>query len=81
MEPSQTHSQIIYVRVNPSSKKGPLVEVMLDGKLLIYVREAAVDDKANGAALILLAKHLGVSKSHVVLISGAKSRLKRFQIS
>lgn len=80
MESSQAHSQVIYVQVKPSSKKGPLVEVLPDGKLLIYVREAAVDGKANKAAHELLVKHLGVGKSRVKLTAGNKSRTKRFSI-
>ena len=73
-------SQLVTVRVKPGSKKGPLVEAADDGSLTIYVRERAVDGKATEAVARLLAEHLGVARSHVHLISGAASRLKRFRV-
>ena len=73
-------SDIITVRVKPRSRKGPLVEVGLDGGLTIYVAERAVDGKANAAVIRLLAEHLGVPKGRVELIAGARVRLKRFRV-
>lgn len=70
----------VVVRVKPGSRKGPLVEVGPGGELTIYVREPAVDGKANDAVLRLLAAHLQLPKSRVELVSGATSRLKRFRI-
>ncbi len=67
--------------LKPGSRKGPLVEVGSDGELTIYVREPAVDGKANNAVIRLLAAHLQLPKSRVELVSGATSRLKRFRIS
>ena len=74
-------TEVVSVRVKPGSKKGPLVEVGPDGALTIYVRERAVEGKANDAVVALLAKHLGVPRSRVELASGATSRMKRFRIS
>lgn len=74
-------SESVVVRVQPGSRKGPLVEVADDGGLTIYVPERAVDGKANDAVTKLLAQHLGVPRSRVELISGATARLKRFRIS
>jgi uncharacterized protein len=73
-------ADFISVRVKPGSKKGPLVEVGDDGALTIYVQERAVEGKANEAVVKLLAKHLGVPRSRIELVSGATSRLKRFRI-
>jgi uncharacterized protein len=70
----------VTVRVKPGSRKGPLVETADDGDLTIYVREPAVDGKANDAVIRLLAEHLGVARSQLTLASGATSRLKRFRI-
>lgn len=70
----------VVVTVKPGSSKGPLVEVGDDGALTIYVRERAVDGKATWAVARLLAEHLGVPKSRVVLLSGATSRIKRFRV-
>ena len=74
-------TEVVSVRVKPGSKKGPLVEAGPDGDLTIYVRERAVEGKANDAVVALLAKHLGVPRSRVELASGATSRMKRFRIS
>ena len=73
-------ADVVVVRVKPGSKKGPLVEVAEDGELTIYVREPAVEGKANDAVVRLLAKHLDVPRSRLELVSGATSRVKRFRI-
>lgn len=48
--------------------------------LTIYVRERAVDGKANQAVIRVLAEHLGVPRNRVTLTAGATSRLKRFRV-
>jgi uncharacterized protein (TIGR00251 family) len=74
-------TQTVIVKVKPGSRKGPLVEVGGDGELTIYVREPAVEGKANDAVIRLLAQHLGVPRSRIELASGATSRLKRFRVT
>jgi uncharacterized protein YggU (UPF0235/DUF167 family) len=71
----------VAVRVKPGSRKGPLVELGSAGELTIYVREPAVDGNANDAVVRLLAAHLQLPRSRVELVSGARSRVKRFRIS
>jgi uncharacterized protein YggU (UPF0235/DUF167 family) len=71
----------VVARVKPGSHKGPLVEVDSKGELTVYVREPAVDGRANDAVIRLLAAHLQLPRSRVELVSGATSRLKRFRIS
>ncbi|PRC44211.1 hypothetical protein C6A85_000000101400, partial [Mycobacterium sp. ITM-2017-0098] len=56
------------------------VEAGNDGELTIYVREPAVDGKANDAVIRVLAEHLGVPRSRITLTSGATSRVKRFRV-
>jgi len=73
-------ADLVTVRVKPGSKKGPLVEIGPAGDLTIYVRERAVDGKANEAVIRVLADHLDLPRSRVVLASGATGRLKRFRI-
>ncbi|MEW5813167.1 MAG: DUF167 domain-containing protein [Actinomycetota bacterium] len=73
-------ADVISVRVKPGSSKGPLVESGSDGTLTIYVREGAVDGKANAAVTRALAEHLGVPRGRVTLASGAASRVKRFRV-
>ncbi|MFD4182345.1 DUF167 domain-containing protein [Rhodococcus sp. NPDC058514] len=73
-------SRIVAAQIKPNSKKGPLVEILEDGTVLLYVRAPAVEGRANKAAEELLAEHLGVSKSAVRLVSGQTSRHKRFEV-
>ena len=73
-------TETVVVRVKPGSRKGPLVEVTDDGELTVYVAERAVEGKANEAVVKLLAKHLGVPRSRLELVSGATSRVKRFRV-
>ena len=70
----------VTVRVKPGSKKGPLVQPAIDGSLLVYVREPAVEGSANKAVAELLADYYGVSKRDVQMISGYKSKIKHFKI-
>jgi uncharacterized protein (TIGR00251 family) len=74
-------ADIVVVRVKPGSRKGPLVETGSNGELTIYVREPAVDGKANDAVVHLLAAHLQLPRSRIELVSGATSRQKRFRVS
>lgn len=69
-----------YITIKPNSKKGPLVEVAQDGTLTLFVREPAIDGKANKAATQLLAQYLGVAKSRVTLAKGQTSRYKVFEV-
>ena len=71
----------VVVKVKPGSRKGPLVEVGPDGGLTSYVREPAVDGRANEAVIRLLASHLELPRSRLGLVSGASSRQKRFRIN
>lgn len=70
----------VIVHVKPGSKKGSAIQTSLTGELLVFVREPAIDGKANRAVIELLAKYFEVPKSHVTLISGRTSRQKRFKI-
>jgi uncharacterized protein YggU (UPF0235/DUF167 family) len=74
-------AETVVVHVKPGSRKGPLVEVDDNGELTVYVRERAVDGRANEAVGKLLAEHLGVPKSRVELISGTTARIKRFRVA
>lgn len=57
-----------------------MVEADEDGGLTAYVRERAVDGKANQAVIDLLAQHFGVPKSRVVIARGQSSRIKLVKI-
>ena len=79
--PAMSERRIVAVRVKPGSRKGPLVVVGDGGELTVYVPERAVDGKANDAVIGLLAKHFGVRRSQVELVSGATARRKLFAIT
>ncbi|MGH3726736.1 MAG: DUF167 domain-containing protein [Mycobacterium sp.] len=66
--------------IKPGSRKGPAVEHADDGALTLFVREPAIEGKANKAAVALLADYLDVPKSTVRLVAGETSRLKRFVV-
>lgn len=74
-------TDIVVVRVKPGSRKGPWIETGTDSDLTVFVRERAVDGKANAAVIELLAAHYEVSRGAVELISGVTSRVKRFRIT
>lgn len=69
----------VNIVVKPLSKKGPQVEETSEG-LIVYVREPAVDFKANAAVVKLLASHFGVSKSAVRLLRGGTAKHKIFEV-
>jgi uncharacterized protein (TIGR00251 family) len=71
----------VEVRVKPGSKKGSLVQPSLTGELLVYVREPAIDGKANAAVIKLLADYYDVPKTSITIIRGHTSRTKFIQIS
>jgi uncharacterized protein YggU (UPF0235/DUF167 family) len=54
-----------------------------DGSAVIRVRVTAVPDKgkANAAAIVLLAKALGVPKSAISVVSGETARLKTIAVA
>lgn len=70
----------INVLIKPNSKKGPLIEVQSDGSYVVYVREIAVDGKANDALIKLLAKQLKVPKTRLAIVRGHTSRNKIIEI-
>ncbi|MFM6966590.1 MAG: DUF167 domain-containing protein [Rhodoluna sp.] len=69
------------VMVKPGSKKGPLVEVGIDGALTVFLKERAVDGAANEGLIKVLAEHFGVRKAEIEIESGFTSRIKRIRVS
>lgn len=68
----------IRVRVHARSSRNEIVEVA--GDLHAYVTAPALENKANIAVRDLLAERFEVSKSEVVLVRGAQSPIKDFEI-
>ena len=73
----------IRCKIKPNSKKENLIRKATDENgdfYEIFVRDPAVEGKANLAVIKLLAKEFNVSKSRVSLKTGTKSRFKIFEI-
>jgi len=66
--------------IKPNSRHREEVVVGSDGTYIIYTKAPAIEGRANAAAIKLLAKHFGVSKSQVRLLRGATSKHKVFNI-
>lgn len=67
------------IRVRPGTSRTD-VGGAHDGALVIKVRARAVDGQATAAALLALARALGVRRRDIVLVSGATSRTKVVEI-
>ena len=70
----------INVAIKPNSKKGPEIITQDNGLLIDYIREIAVDGRANEALIKLLAKHFGVAKTRITIVRGHTSRSKVINI-
>ncbi len=69
----------VEITVTPKSRRRELV-VKPDGGIRAYVPEPPEAGKATEAARELLAEHLGVPKTKLRLVRGAKSRKKVFEV-
>ncbi len=75
----QNIKNILEVVVHPNSKS-PRIETSSDNALHIFVREPAVEGKANKAVVEVLSKKYKTPKSSITLIRGSKSKNKFFEI-
>ena len=71
----------ITVYLKPGSRRGDMVVENTDGSLTIFTKEPAIDGRANMAAIRLIAAHVRVAKTRVVLLRGRTARRKVFEIS
>ncbi|HRP70670.1 MAG TPA: DUF167 family protein [Turneriella sp.] len=63
-----------------AGNKNPGIERISGTEWIVRVRERALDGKANAALKAAIAHELGIAQSCVQLVSGEKSKLKRFKI-
>jgi uncharacterized protein (TIGR00251 family) len=86
MEPWRYSAQGLSValRVTPRGGRDEIdgIETLANGRAVVKVRVRAIAEggEANRAVMELLAKALGVRKTHVRLLSGATSRQKQVAI-
>ncbi|BCJ89352.1 hypothetical protein IZ6_00870 [Terrihabitans soli] len=75
----------ITVRLTPRGGRDALegIEALADGREMVKARVRAVpeDGAANAALIGLIAKTLGVAKSHVAIASGHTARVKTLDIA
>ncbi len=70
----------ISVIIKSNSKHREEVAAGDDGGLTVFTKAPAIESRANEAAVRLLAKYYGVSKSQVRLVRGHTSKFKVFEI-
>ncbi|MCZ6539683.1 MAG: DUF167 domain-containing protein [Chloroflexi bacterium] len=78
--PPKVNKTRITVRLQPRSSGDELLGWNDEGTLRVRVMAAPVDGAANAALIRLIAKRLGVARSKVSLVSGAKARVKIVEI-
>ncbi|MDG6914496.1 MAG: DUF167 domain-containing protein [Nitrososphaerota archaeon] len=71
---------LVRVRVTPNAKR-PRVVRANDGGYEVKVDEKAKEGRANKRLIEILAEHLGVPKSRLRLVSGARSRDKLVEVA
>jgi hypothetical protein len=69
----------INIIAHPNSKN-PRIETDMLNNIHVYVKEPAIDNKANFAIIKIIAQHYNVPKSSVKLLTGAKNKNKILSI-
>lgn len=68
------------IKVIPRADKTEMAGEMADGTLKIRIRAVPEDGKANDELCHFLARHYGVRREAVQIITGATSQRKRLRI-
>jgi len=71
---------VLAIHAQPGAKRTEVAGVHGDA-LKIRVAAPALEDRANAALVEFLAERFGVPKRNVTLLSGHKSREKRFSVA
>jgi len=70
----------LIVRAIPRASKSEIIG-MVDGSLKVRLAAPPVDGAANTELLKLLARHFGIAKSNITILSGKSSKLKRVRLT
>ncbi len=70
---------LIRVHVTPNSRQVLVTKVGQDS-FEVRVDERAIGGRANKRLIEILSEHLGVPKSRIVIVRGAKSRDKTLEV-
>jgi uncharacterized protein (TIGR00251 family) len=76
---SSDDGELLAVRVMPRARQDEIAG-MREGVLLVRTTAPPQDGRANAAVLRLIAKRLGIARTRVVLVAGARSREKLLRI-
>lgn len=68
------------VRVTPRASRDAVEGFDAEGRLAVRVTAAPADGEANAAVTRLLAKALALASRDIVLVNGATSRVKVFEL-
>lgn len=71
---------LLLVHAQPGARRTEVAGVHGEA-LKIRVAAPALEDRANEALVEFIAERLGTAKRKVTLVSGAKSREKRFEVA
>lgn len=66
----------ISVKVKPGCKQASRLEKQEDGSYVAFLHARAHDGEANTELMKILSKELGVAKTQLAIVSGAKGRDK-----
>ncbi len=69
----------IFVKVKPNSKTEGVKKID-PTHFEVRVKTPPIEGKANAAAISALARHLGIPRSRIKILAGAKSKQKVFEI-
>lgn len=70
---------LIEIISHPNSRQEKIIEIN-SGKFEIWIKQPAVENKANKEIINLLSDYLNVNKSRIRLVRGKTSRHKLFDI-
>ncbi len=70
---------LVEVISHPKSRQEKIIEIT-PGKFKIWIKQPAIENKANKEIINLLSAHLNVNKSRIKLVRGKTSRHKLFDI-
>ncbi len=70
---------LVEVISHPKSRQEKVIELN-PGKFEIWIKQPAIENKANKEIIKLLSDYLNVNKSRIKLVKGKTSRYKLFDI-
>ncbi len=71
---------LVTVKVTPRARRAGIEPAEQNAALRVRVTEAPESGKANAAVIALLARHWGVPKSSLAMVTGSSSRTKRILV-